>query len=362
MSPMSWPPFVPAPLRSAAVLVGTATHVVPSTLPPLPQAAASVTALATALTGPLGALDPSLVHRRVDPQTPADVFGLLPGPGAGGGERLDVLLFYFAGHGVLGEGKRLCLALPGTVEEMGRAEHTALPIAALFQAMRHVPAVHKIAVLDCCFAARALDAADAADVHLLVAAGRTKRARTPEGYEQTGFTAALLRLLTEGIPDGPEHLDLTTLYQHLAVVLPAARHPEPQQRAFGSTGDVALFRNPAYGTAHTRQGLLVRARFAEQVRTLGQAGRPRRTAHAARLFGAVAADATTHLGPLDHDTLRYRHVHASTTGETGAVNEARALLERTVTDWRSVAPPTDPALTAAHASLTHWCAHASPPR
>ncbi|MFF8367262.1 caspase family protein [Streptomyces lydicus] len=349
--PVPWPPLVPSPRRSAAVLVGTATHVVPSTLPPLPQAAGSVAALADALTGPAGGFDPAAVHRRVDPRTPADVFRLLPAPA---GDPLDVLLFYFAGHGLRGADKRLCLALPGSVDDRQRTERTSLPVTAVFQAMRQVRAEHRIAVLDCCFAGLALDAPDASDIHLLVAAGRGKRAFTPEDHTRTGFTTALLRLLTEGVPDGPEHLDLTTLYRHLAVTLPAARLPEPLQRAFNATGDLALFRNPAHGTAHTRPGLLARARFADQVKALGLAGRPRRLAQAARLFEAVARDAAAHLGPVDPDTLRFRHVHASATGEAGDPYTACALLERTVTDWQPLAPPDDPALAAARASLHHW--------
>lgn len=349
--PVPWPPVVPSPLRSAAVLVGTATHVVPSTLPPLPQASASVTALADALTGPLGVFDPGAVHRRVDPQTPSDVFRLLPAPT---GEQLDVLLFYFAGHGLRGADKRLCLAMPGSVDDGKRTERTSLPVAAVFQAMRQVRAEHKIAVLDCCFAGLALDAADAADIHVLAAAGRGKQAFTPEGHPQTGFTAALLRLLTEGVPDGPEHLDLSTLYRHLSVTLQAARLPEPLQRAFGTTGDLALFRNPAHGTAHTRPGLLARARFAEQVKALGLGGRPRRTAQAAHLFEGIALDAAAHLGPADPDTLRYRHVHASTTGESGDPHKACALLEQALADRQLIAPPDDPALSAARSSLTYW--------
>ncbi|UYB43474.1 caspase family protein [Streptomyces sp. Je 1-4] len=325
-----WPLLVPAPSRSVAIMVGTATHVVPGTLPALPQAAASVSALAAALTGPLGAFDPAAVHRRIDPPTPADVLRLLPAPG---GDPLDVLLFYFAGHGVLGEDNRLCLALPGSVDDASRAERTSLPAAAVFQAMRQVRAAHKVAVLDCCFAGRALDAAAAADIHLLTAAGRTKKALTPEGHRHTGFTDALLRLLSDGIPDGPERLDLGTLHRYLAVTLPGARLPEPLQRAFGATGDLALFRNPAHGTAHTRSGLLARARFAAQIRELGRRGRPDRSVQAARLFEVLARDAAAVLGAVDEDTLRYRHVHASTTGEAGDPHTAHSLLERLLADW-----------------------------
>ncbi|MYT28539.1 MULTISPECIES: caspase family protein [unclassified Streptomyces] len=355
-----WPPIVPAPGRSAAVLIGTATQVVPSTLPQLPQAAAAVLALTAELTGPYGLFDPSTVHCRVDPPTPTEVLRLLPAPG---GDRLDLLLFHFSGHGVLGPGARLCLALPGTVDDGSSAEHTSLPVATVFQALESVPARHKVVVLDCCFAGRALDSPKAADVHLLAAAGRTKRARTPEGYPQTGFTATLLRLLAEGVPDGPEHLDLTTLYRHLEVALPAAGLPRPLQRAFGDSGDVALFRNRAHGTAVTRRGLLARARFAARLKATAAAGGQRRLRHAAALFGAIASDAAAHLGPTDPDTLRYRHAHASATGAAGEPRRAYALLSAAVADWEPTVPPDDPGLAAARASLDVWRerAGAAPP-
>ncbi|MYQ38835.1 hypothetical protein B046DRAFT_03648 [Streptomyces sp. LamerLS-316] len=355
---MSWSLTVPVASNSAAVVVGTATHVLPSGLPPLPQAALSVSAVADALVGPLGSFTSSGVRRRVDPTGAADVFRLLPGPDT---PRLDVLLLYFAGHGLCGEESRLCLALPGSVDDENSAERTSLPVAALFQAMRQVRAEHRIAVLDCCFAGRALDAADAADIHVLAAAGRTRRALTPEGHLRTGFTTALIDLLDQGVPDGPEHLDLATLYRRLAVTLPSAGFPAPLQRTYGSSGDLALFRNKAYGSALTGPGLLARARFADQVRTLGSQGRPGRPDQAVRLLRSVAQDAVRVLGPAHPDTLRYRHVHAAAVGEAGDPATACALLEQALADG-AAAPDavTSSARDALRSSVAYWRARSVP--
>jgi hypothetical protein len=350
----AWPAVVPDRARSVAVLTGTASHVVPGTLPALPQAAAGVAALAAALTGPQGVLDPSAVHTRVDPTAPADVLNLFPAPGAG---PFDLCLFYFAGHGVRAEGDRLCLALPGSVDDERAAERTSLPAAAVFQAMRMVRAEHKVAILDCCFAGRALDIPDAADIHLLAAAGRVRKARTPPGSRYPGFTGALLSLLTEGVPDGPAHLDLGTLYRRLAVRLPAADLPEPLQRAYGTTGDLALARNRAHGTGTTRAGLLSRARFAEQTRKSGERDRPRRLAQAVELFAGIASDAGAAFGPTDRDTLRYRHAHATAVGTAGAAGRACALLERIVADWDRAAPADDADARRARASRDYWSNH-----
>ncbi|MEV6259593.1 hypothetical protein AB0M42_02330 [Streptomyces sp. NPDC051784] len=355
---MSWSVTVPSASNAAAVVVGTATHVLPSGLPPLPQAALSVAAFGDALVGPYGTFTSDTVRRRVDPAGAADVFRLLPTPEA---PRLDVLLFYFAGHGLCGEESRLCLALPGSVDDVSGAERTSLPVAALFQAMRQVRAEHRIAVLDCCFAGRALDAADAADIHVLAAAGRTRRALTPEGHRHTGFTAALLDLLDQGVPDGPEHLDLATLYRHLAVTLPAAGLPAPLQRTYGGSGDLALFRNRAHGTALSAPGLLARARFADQLRTLGLRGRPGRLDQAVRLLGSVARDAVAVMGHAHPDTLRYRHVHAAAVGEAGDPATACALLGQALSDGTAAPnPATAPVLDALRSSLAHWRARSVP--
>ncbi|WP_432096024.1 caspase, EACC1-associated type [Streptomyces sp. bgisy100] len=356
MNDGGWAVQLPRPQRSSAVLVGTATQVTPSGLHPIPQAAADVRALADALTGPAGHLDPDAVRLRVDPQTATDVLDLFPPAGGG---RPDLCLFYYAGHGLLAEGDRLCLALPGSVDEPGRVARTSLPVQDVFAAMSQSAARHKVAVLDCCFAARAFDAPAAADVHLLTATTRTKKARYGEGAEFTGFTGALLELLRDGIPDGPEHLDLGTLHRRLAVTLPtsADRCPVPAQRAVGLSHDLALTRNPAHGTGRTREGLAARARFALRTRRLALQGavvKPERMEQAVRLFAGIVADGVREFSPTDREVLTYRHAHGSVLGEAGDPPGAAALLDAVVADWESVAAPDDERLTAARASRAHW--------
>ncbi|MGP4003121.1 caspase, EACC1-associated type [Streptomyces sp. 8N706] len=350
-----WALQVPRPLRAAAVLVGTATQVTPGGLLPVRQAAANVAALSEALTGPLGCFDPAMIHTVVDPRSAGEVLDLLPSSGV---DRLDLCLFYYAGHGVLAEADRLCLALPGSVDEPGRAARTSLPVDAVFEALRRAPARHKVAILDCCYAGRAFDSPAGAGIHLLTATSRTKKARYGEGAVHTGFTGELLRLLADGVPDGPSHLDLATLYRYLAVLLPTADEPcpVPSQRTVGDSGDLAPVRNPAYGTGRTREGLSARARFALRLRQLGLAGaipKPDRLEQAVRLFAGIVADGTREFSATDPRVLAHRHALGSLVGEAGDAAGAVKLLDAAVADW-AAGPVGDQGLEAARASLAYW--------
>ncbi|MEU6084541.1 caspase family protein [Streptomyces sp. NPDC047108] len=358
----AWAVAVPRRPRSAAVLVGTAGHTAPGGLRPIPQVAANVRAFADALTGPSGLFDPSRVRTRVDPGRASDVLDLMP---ARGGDRLDLCLFYYAGHGLLGEGDRLCLALPGSVDEPARAARTSLPVDDVLAALAHSAARHRVAILDCCFAGRAFDSPAAADVHLLTATSRTKRARYGTDAAFTGFTGELLRLLADGVPEGPGHLDLALLHRRLAVALPTAEEPcpVPGQRTAGLSGDLALARNPAHGTGRTRPGLAARAQFALRVRqeALGgaSAAGPGRLARAVRLFAGIVDDGVRVFGAADPDVLAYRHAHASLVGEAGDASAAVRLLEAVVADAEAATPADAARVTAARASLTHWRTRAS---
>lgn len=306
---VDWPPLLPDPTRSSAVLVSVGTFHAEG-LDPLPQAHAAVDELADALAGAHGPLDWDRVIRISDPQSPGEVLGPLAAVAAGSE---DLLLFYYAGHGVLDAGGRLHFALPGTEEQ--RAPSTALPAAAVLELLAgpESRARHRLAWLDCCFAGRALDLPAAGDVNLLTAADRTRKALAPPAARTTSFAAHLVELLRDGVPDGPPHLDLPLIHRRIEVALgrvpddmPNRRRilaPNPCHRITHTSADLALTRNAAHGTARSREGLLARSRFAVQV---AEADRPGRAAQAVQLFTAILQDAEQALGPRDPDTQRVR--------------------------------------------------------
>ncbi|KAA2251372.1 caspase family protein [Solihabitans fulvus] len=341
------PIVVPRRSNSAAVLVGTATYT--EGLPPMRCVANNITDLHDAITGPAGVVDPARVTRIVDESDPAVILERLD---HGAARPLDLLLFYYAGHGVLGAGQherqQLCLALPHSVDRPDRAARTSLPFDAVLQALGGVRARHRVVILDCCFAGLAVDTAGTADTHVLAATDRVERARFAQGARVTDFTRELVRLLDNGIADGAEHLDLASVYRRLAVVLAAEGLPRPTQCAVNSTGDLAIARNVAHGTARSRSGLLARSRFAQAL------GRTRQYARTRDLLGEIVADATEVLPAGDPDTVVYRHLYASSVGSAGAPSTATALLDELIAELTATRPNDEPALDRATLSRDFW--------
>ncbi|MGF1428934.1 caspase, EACC1-associated type [Kitasatospora sp. LaBMicrA B282] len=304
---MSWPAQLPDPARSRVVLVSVGDFHAPG-LDALPQAHPAVDELADALAGPNGVLRWEQLVRIADPRTPGEVLGPLA---AAAEAAEELLLFYYVGHGVLDETRRLHFALPDTDE--GRVPSTALPAAAVLELLGGPAsrARHRVAWLDCCFAGLALDLPGAGDVNLLTAADRTRKALAPPDGRTTAFAGALVELLREGVPDGPPHLELPLIHRRVEVTLGRVPDgmpkrtlpPNPCHRTTHTGADLALAVNPAHGTARTRAGLIARSRFAVRVALAARPGRP---AQAVALFAEILRDAEAVLGPADPDTVRVR--------------------------------------------------------
>ncbi|NYV78744.1 caspase domain-containing protein, partial [Streptomyces sp. UH6] len=239
----------PVPERSRAVLIGVSRY---RHLHDLPAVAQNVPDLARALTGPLGwRLPPANCRTVTEPATPVEMLGPVEEEAAGAE---DTLLVYFAGHGLVDARGDLFLGLPGST----KAPYTGVPYQLLRDVLLEAPARRRVVVLDCCFSGRALGLMGTADVslaaqadiegsYLLAAADETHHAKAPVGERHTAFTGALLRLLTDGIPGGPEELDLNDAYRHLSAVCRAAGLPAPQKRDRNSMGNLFLTRNAATG-------------------------------------------------------------------------------------------------------------------
>ncbi|MEH1163762.1 caspase family protein [Micromonospora sp. CPCC 205539] len=245
----------PDPARSTALLIGTATHD-QQALEDLPAVRANVTELARLITtGPVDLVALERCTQLLD----------LPHPREAGvtiaercGEADDLLLVYYAGHGLLDDNGELFLALPGTDPRPDWLKYTAIPFSWIRDAMRESPARTRVLILDCCFAGRALNTMSPVDVEngladrseiqgtfTLTATSDNVAAIAPIGAEHTAFTGELLRLLQhgppvrDGHPDG-EALTLSAVYRHLVVTLPSHGLPRPRQRNTDLAADLVL--------------------------------------------------------------------------------------------------------------------------
>ncbi|MCX5093736.1 caspase family protein [Streptomyces sp. NBC_00365] len=364
---MTWAVWRPAPGAACALLVGTGRHVRPSSLSPIPQAVTAVRALGAALSGEKGVFD---VRRTTVVAEPADTRQVLdPLRRMVREPDVDLLLFSYCGHGLLGRDDRLCLALTPSSQYGGGGDPSpSLPFTEVASLMRESPARHKVAILDCCFSGRALGP-DGHGIHLLTACGRTQKALFPPEGTLTGFTGELLRILDEGIPDGPRHLGLSALYDRLAVVLPTTPaprtgifptgYPTPHQQTVDGSGHIALAVNPAHGTQRTPAGLRARGAFAQRLKKLTEPSPdtpvpdPASLPQLVHVLADLARDAAEVLGPLDDFSIDVRRNHAVMTGAAGSPEQAAALLSALVDALRAKSS-SHRALPGAERALAHW--------
>lgn len=166
----------------------------------------------------------------------------------------DLLLVYYAGHGLIDRRGELHLALSTTRGD--RIRWTAVPFSYLRQVVADSAASNRVLILDCCFSGRAIEAmADPRSVisgqieitgtYTLTATSANTPAHAPSGARYTAFTGALLDLLRVGMPEGPELLTLDVIYLQLLRNLAANGSPRPERLGTLTTGFLALGRNRA---------------------------------------------------------------------------------------------------------------------
>ncbi|MFF2354366.1 tetratricopeptide repeat protein [Kitasatospora sp. NPDC058115] len=317
---------LPDPLRSRIVLVGASDYTDPD-LPDLPAVRRTVTDLAAQFTDPLHGIVPEEHCTVLLNDTDLARVGRTLRDAASAAE--DLLLVYFAGHGLVG-GRRhdLYLALP--YSEYEAPEFNSVEYDKLRATVLDSRAATKIIVLDCCFAGRAVndtmaggrdtvDRLDVAGTYVLASAPRDQVALAPPGEEHTAFSGRLLRLLREGVPGGPEELTVVELYRRLTAAMRAENLPVPRNRGTENADQTALARNRAFA-ATAAPALRLRQAEAEQQALQGD------WAGAAETLRPVLAEQTRVLGPDHEDTLRSLRTLAHCLGGAGDPAQAVRLL------------------------------------
>ncbi|GLY43299.1 hypothetical protein Amsp01_093220 [Amycolatopsis sp. NBRC 101858] len=303
---------------SRAVLIGTGCATGGSGaagLAGVPAVAATVTDLATTLVDRCG-MTAGNVRVVLDPALP---FGVGEALAEETRRAEDALLIYFCGHGLVSLDGNLYLATAATDSRPGYLTHTAVAYAQVRDAVLESPARVKIVILDCCYSGRAFatlgdtagpEATGLSRIHggyVLTAAGANEAALAPPGDRHTAFGGALIRLLTEGDPDGPRELTLQHAYAHLREMLPARGFPRPRRLATEAADGFVLAINPAFRLTDADLG-------------------------------------TEPAGTGGEDSCPYRGLAAFDTGDSawffGRADETRTLLDRV-----AKARPGDPPLT-----------------
>ncbi len=243
------------PAGSWAVLLGVARY---RALPPLPSVAANLIRLRELLTDPtIWGLSED--HCLVPELTWDDPLGsAMTALKEAIGRATDTVLVYYSGHGLADPSTgALYLSLPGG--ESLDDSYRALAFEQI-RARLSAPGVapRRVVLVDCCYSALALDGqmgvadtslatlSEVDGAYVCTACAETETAMAPPDETYTAFTGELIGALANGIPDGPELLDLNTLYGHLADVLADAGRPVPQQRNRNRIGQLALARNRAW--------------------------------------------------------------------------------------------------------------------
>ncbi|WP_078893772.1 caspase family protein [Streptomyces sp. NRRL S-1022] len=257
-------PRFPDGAASRAVLIGCSDFT-DIDLPAIPAVGANLADLRSALTDQTnGVLPPEHCRVLADPADHRSV-GMALAQAAREAE--DLLLVYYAGHGLLDEDGLLHLALSST--DPGHVGFTGVPADLVKRYLGRARARLRVLVLDCCFSGRAVAAMtesgsllsaqlDVSGTYTLTSTTATAPSHAPPGQRHTAFTAALLDALSQ-----PEPLTLDAVHQHVDSVMHGMGLPRPQRRSVNAAGEVALVRGPFQPHAGPPTGSEGEIRFRE---------------------------------------------------------------------------------------------------
>ncbi|MGW4369819.1 caspase, EACC1-associated type [Nocardia takedensis] len=245
----------PDAARSAAVLIGT-SHYNSDSLSDIPAVANNLADLTQLLLGhDTGTFSREFFETISDPSSPGQI-----GEAVGRASRsaTDVLLVYYAGHGLLDSRGRLHLGLTGS--DPGQVIWTALPFDILREELADSRADIRILILDCCFSARAFETmSDASSVfsgqtdvkgtYTIASSAQNQPSYAPAEGRHTAFSGALIEAASKAA-----NRSLDGLYREIEADLIQRSRPSPHRRSIDRAGDIVLFNKAIY---RNRRGTIV---------------------------------------------------------------------------------------------------------
>ncbi|MDN2497462.1 hypothetical protein FHY52_12315 [Nocardia nova] len=240
---------LPNSARSRAVLIGTSSYSDTSGFASLPSVIKSLTEFERLLREQTGLTH---VHVVADPDSrEAFIDALRPAAD----EATDLLLFYFAGHGVA---LRDDVGLTYTLSRAAQPEWSSVAYAFIRDEIQRSSAAVKMVILDCCHSGKAFGAGTLAGdpgealkdlavvegTYVLTATDtKTKFAKAtgPEGC--TAFTGALIDVLRSGTTSPDEYISMAALFPLLQTKLRERNFPTPKSSGRDTGAQLALVRN-----------------------------------------------------------------------------------------------------------------------
>lgn len=188
----------------------------------------------------------------------------------------DLLLIYFAGHGVLGSRRgELHLAVSSTHPH--RPGIGGVPFDAVRDLYLDSPAAARVVILDCCYSGRALGMNQASEIpavleEILAEGTAVLTSAPPNGISKKldaetypAYTHRLIRILREGIPSAGPLLTLPVLHRQLCRDLVASGLRQPQADLNPLLDHLALLPNRAEGEAPPLETQILEAIAADQL-------------------------------------------------------------------------------------------------
>ncbi|CAL9452229.1 Serine_threonine-protein kinase PknD [Streptomyces sp. enrichment culture] len=240
---------LPNPTESRALLIGFSAY---EYEPDLPAVANNLHSLADFLTSRSGwGLPAQHCHVISSASKAADIISPLRQAASAA---KDTLFIYYAGHGILDEELEFFLSLPDSrLDE----PWTGVPYLWLRKLLSRARSKRRIAILDSCFSGKAHGLmgdtsaavkaqAAAAGTAVITSARDDRMALAPVGETYTAFTGELLKVLREGITDGPRIITLDQAYESVKDALTRQGRPRPDKTGSDTSGLTGLALNVAY--------------------------------------------------------------------------------------------------------------------
>ena len=243
-------------VRSRVVLVGTPAYR-DEELPDVPQVSANLADLGAVFTDPQLGGFPEQHCVTVPAKASMDEVGAILEQAAEQAE--DLLLLYYAGHGILSGIGELYLSLYHT--RFRSPTYSALRFETVRGTFLDSRAANRVVIIDSCFSGRAIGPAlgpnqqavleqlEINGTYTLASAPPNRPAFVLPGEAHTAFTGRLLTLLREGSKNSGGLLSLGEIYRHLYARLRADGLPLPQARGTATADLLGLVSNRYSATA-----------------------------------------------------------------------------------------------------------------